>query len=185
MAARAIGNVIPEILRQSGHVVEAQPVGNVRSVNGYDAAIIGSAIYFGKWCEEAFDFVDRFRAYLAYIPVWLFSSRPLGGVGETPSEDSGELACAIQATHAIDEKTFPGALSTEWLAWYERLITKAVHAEPGNYRDLVEIRRWASDIASVLDLGSTSEDPIRDRLADVIGPTRVLADAGDGPTGRR
>ena len=46
--------------------------------NGFDAYVIGSAAYIGKWEKPAVDFVHRHQAALASKPLWLFSSGPVG-----------------------------------------------------------------------------------------------------------
>ncbi len=47
---------------------------------GYDAFVVGSAVYAAHWQKEAAAFVQRNRTVLATRPVWLFSSGPLGTV---------------------------------------------------------------------------------------------------------
>jgi menaquinone-dependent protoporphyrinogen oxidase len=45
---------------------------------GYDAVILGSAVYVGHWLEAAQRFVEKHRADLVARPVWLFASGPVG-----------------------------------------------------------------------------------------------------------
>ena len=56
---------------------------------GYQAFVIGSAVYFGKWLRQGTEFVRRNRASLAGRPVWLFSSGPLGT--ETTDADGRDV----------------------------------------------------------------------------------------------
>ena len=56
-------------------VIEARAAASLADV---DAAIVGSALYLGRWDESALDFLRRERAALARIPTWLFSSGPVG-----------------------------------------------------------------------------------------------------------
>ena len=64
------------------------PPGDVASLDGYDAVIIGSAVYMGHWLDPAKDLVSRFGDALAGRLVWLFSSGPVG-------DPSGKLAQAM------------------------------------------------------------------------------------------
>ena len=65
-------------LGTAGHDVDVQTIEDSPTVEGYDAAVIGSAVYMGNWLPQAVNFVDRHQAQLAAMPVWLFSSGPLG-----------------------------------------------------------------------------------------------------------
>ena len=47
-------------------------------VASYDAFVIGSAVYLGRWRKDATEFAHQHQAQLAGSPVWLFSSGPLG-----------------------------------------------------------------------------------------------------------
>ena len=82
--ARAIGNE----LTAQGFAVTALPPEQVRSIEEYDAIILGSAVYTGHWLKPANDFAAMFSEELAAKPVWLFSSGPVG-------DPAGKLARAM------------------------------------------------------------------------------------------
>ena len=42
------------------------------------AVVLGSPIYMGKWLPEAREFAEKHQSQLKALPVWLFSSGPLG-----------------------------------------------------------------------------------------------------------
>src|SRR5579859_4427812 len=73
-----IARVIGEKLAASHITVDIIPPAAVDSIDGYDAVILGSAVYVGHWLAPASDFAVRFRDPLAARPVWLFSSGPVG-----------------------------------------------------------------------------------------------------------
>jgi len=50
----------------------------IQAVDGFDAVVLGSAVYAGHWLKPARELVDRSRDALAARPVWLFSSGPIG-----------------------------------------------------------------------------------------------------------
>jgi menaquinone-dependent protoporphyrinogen oxidase len=58
----------------------------VDEVEGYDAVVLGSAVYAGHRLKPARKLVDRCGAALAARPVWLFSSGPVGDPPK-PEED--------------------------------------------------------------------------------------------------
>src|SRR5947209_2765614 len=86
-STREIAQALARELRACGHSVAVRAVNEVQSLDGYEAAIVGSAVYMGNWLPEARRFVGEYREQLARIPVWLFSSGPLGTDGPQPAND--------------------------------------------------------------------------------------------------
>src|SRR5688500_20132251 len=82
------GDILAAVLAAAGIEVEARPPQDVVSIDSYDAVILGSAVYAGRWLEPARAFGERLAGELSTRPVWLFSSGPLGDppipVAETP-----------------------------------------------------------------------------------------------------
>src|ERR1044071_5873031 len=75
----------------AGHTVDVKLVADSPTVEGDDAAVIGSAVYMGNWLSQAVQFVDRYQPQLAIMPVWLFSSGPLGSDDPQPKGDAAHL----------------------------------------------------------------------------------------------
>ena len=57
------------ILEQHRLDVTLSSVGEIGSIEGYDAYVIGSGAYAGHWISAASDFIRRNRAQLAARPV--------------------------------------------------------------------------------------------------------------------
>jgi menaquinone-dependent protoporphyrinogen oxidase len=145
-----IAEVIGADLRQSGLEVDVLDAGHLKSIEPYDAAIVGSAVYMGNWLAEARSFVARHQPRLATIPVWLFSSGPIGADQPQPASPPAHLEELIHATNARGHRTFVGMLDKDKLSLGERLIATVVRAPAGDYRDWDEIDAWARDIAAEL-----------------------------------
>ena len=77
-ATQGIAERITEVLTASGHDAEARPVKDVADLAGYDAFVIGSAVYMFHWLKDMTRFLRRNGPLLADRPLWLFSSGPLG-----------------------------------------------------------------------------------------------------------
>ncbi|HEU0026575.1 MAG TPA: flavodoxin domain-containing protein [Ktedonobacterales bacterium] len=150
-ATRGVAERIAERLTALGHETEALPVDATPYVKGYEAAIIGSAIYYGSWMKEATEFVLRHRDALAARPVWLFSSGPLGVEVKGAEEQPKELAEFRDAIHPRGYQLFFGALDHKDLSFPERMVVKAVRAPEGDYRDWQAIDAWAERIAHDLE----------------------------------
>ena len=148
-ATGQIGQVVAGTLRGAGLPVETRRPEQVTSVDGYDAVVLGSAIYAGRWLTEARSFSKRFATELASRPTWVFSSGPLGDPA-LPEGDASEPIAIARRLAARDCRTFAGQLERAKLGLFERAMIAAVKAPEGDFRDFHEIRRWADDIAVTL-----------------------------------
>lgn len=94
-ATREIAEAIADGLNRRGVDAEARSVDQVTSLDGFDAVVIGSAIYMGRWLKTARELVSEHAAELSAMPVWLFSSGPLGPpdhlIPEGESADAEQL----------------------------------------------------------------------------------------------
>ena len=122
------------------------PPEEVDSLEGYDAVVLGSAVYAGRWLEPAKRFVGRHAAGLRARPVWLFSSGPIGEPAK-PDGDPVDVAAMREMTMAREHRVMSGALLKGKLSFAERAITRVVGAAEGDYRPWVEIDAWARTIA--------------------------------------
>ncbi len=145
-----IAEAIARELRGAGHAVDVRDADDAPPAEGYDAVVIGSAVYMGTWLPAARQFVERNQATLATLPVWLFSSGPLGQDQPHPPGDPARLAELMAATGARGHRIFVGKLDTSQLSFGERLVVKMVKAPVGDFRDWEVIRAWARQIAGAL-----------------------------------
>lgn len=115
----------------------------------YDAVILGSAVYAGRWLEPAREYATAHAAALRDKEVWLFSSGPIGVPPFPPDEphDAGPLR---QVTGARDHRVFPGRLDKQLLGFAERAMVTAMRAPLGDFRDWDAIQDWADEIATEL-----------------------------------
>ena len=59
--------------------VTVSPVEDVTSITNYDAVIIGSALYLGKWMKTRHAVRGRSHSRACSRPVWVYSSGPIPG----------------------------------------------------------------------------------------------------------
>jgi len=89
-ATLEIGTTISETLAAHDIQVATSPIEDVAAVDDFDAVVIGSAVYAGRWLKAAREFVDGNAAALAARPVWLFSSGPIGNPPKPEEERAGD-----------------------------------------------------------------------------------------------
>ncbi|MEX0682582.1 MAG: flavodoxin domain-containing protein [Dehalococcoidia bacterium] len=145
-----IADALAVELRRHDFVVDVWGARDMPAVQGYDAVILGSAVYMGNWLPDARRFWEAERAALTTVPLWLFSSGPLGDDDPKPHGDPDGITDIREASDARGHRVFVGKLDRKNLGFAERLAAKVVHAPEGDFRDWDDIREWARDIAAAL-----------------------------------
>ena len=146
-----IAEAIATGLITRGFEAEAVPVERVTTLDGYDAVVLGSAVYTGRWLAEARRFAQVHTSSLCMIPVWLFSSGPVGPVDHLiPPGTPADVPVVMRLTGAIGYRTFPGRLDMRRLDFPERAVVRTIHAPEGDSRDWDAVDRFAGEIADEL-----------------------------------
>ncbi len=148
-----IGQAIGEILHERGHRAIVVRVEDIDGLEDYDAVVLGSAVYAGHWLRPAQHFASVFSAQLLSLPVWLFSSGPLGKPPRSGDERSVSIGKMVRLTQPKGHRIFAGKLDKKQLGFAERAILTAVRAPEGDFREWEAIRGWAAAIADFLDEG--------------------------------
>jgi len=156
---RGIAERIAERLRTDGHEADVASVVDAIGIPIYEAFVIGSAVYLGRWEKDAVAFVQANAAMLAQHPTWLFSSGPLGtdpmtasGYDKRETAVSADvLATLTEAAHPRGHRVFGGLLMPDRLSLGPRLMRilpagRRLLAE-GDFRDWAEIEAWTDEIA--------------------------------------
>lgn len=148
-ATAEIADAIAGKLREHDLEVEVHEPADVTTPDGYDAVILGSAVYAGRWMDTARRFSERHHQALRRLPVWLFSSGPIGDP-LAPVDEPADGHRLLGELGAREHRVFPGRVNSSDLGWVERTITKMVKAPDGDFRDFDAIRIWATEIADQL-----------------------------------
>ena len=144
--ARAIG----EVLASHGHEVTAIQALDAPPPHDFHAAVIGGALYAGRWHRHARRYIEVNAAALRRIPVWLFSSGPLDASAEGDAIAPVRQAHALmQRIGAIEHVTFGGRIEPDAGGFVARAMAKQ-HA--GDWRNFERVRMWAELIASTVDV---------------------------------
>ena len=150
-ATHEIAAAIAGGLARRGIEAEARPAEEPASLDGYDAYVIGSAVYIGRWLDRARELVDSHSGALASRPVWLFSSGPLGPPDALkPEGDPVDVAGVIESLQPVAHRVFAGRLDRKLLSFGEKAVVVAVRAPEGDFRDWEAIDAFAAEIAEHL-----------------------------------
>lgn len=143
--AEMLGNA----LRDEGADAVVERANAVRSLDGFDAAVIGGSLYMGRWHREAVRLVKKHDVELSQRPVWLFSSGPLGDDAEehpdVPPVD--KVAGLMERVGARGHVTFGGVLEPDAKGF---IASKMAAHTAGDWRDREAIGAWAKEIVADL-----------------------------------
>lgn len=165
-ATREIAAAIGRALGRAGLDADVRPIESLDGpgvFDGYDAAVIGSAVYYGHWLEPARELASLNAVALEHLPVWLFSSGPVGTAagGQLPAGDHVDVAALVQSTRALDHRVFGGKLDRAQLGFRERAVVAALRGTDGDARDWAAIDAFADEIAARLLAGEgAGEQPV-------------------------
>jgi menaquinone-dependent protoporphyrinogen oxidase len=156
-ATAEIADRIGADLAGRGLPVEVKKLSEVEDLDGYHAVVLGSAVYLGRWLNDAIRFVGAHADQLAERPTWLFGSGSI--VGDPPVGDDPKAMRAsfveelVASTRAREYKLFGGKLDSSRLGFAEKLPVKMAGGREGDWRDWDAVDTWAASIAD--ELGQT------------------------------
>ena len=153
-ASTEIADKIADELRQSGLQVDLVPAKTAKYLEPYGAVIIGTAAYMFRWRSEAVSFLKNNENVLSNMPVWIFSSGPLGK-GDPVELSRGQLypralQPLISRIKPRDVAVFHGSLDMAKLNFFERFMFRRAIDVQGDFRDWNMISSWAKTIAGSL-----------------------------------
>lgn len=143
-STREIAEVVADELRQTDHTVTIAPCSAAPDAAGFDAAIIGSALYGRRWMPDADHYVRRQARHLTNRPTYLFQSGPcrVATPGVTPMASPRAVRRIIRRAGLADPVTFSGRIDPtqpptwRWTRW------NATSVASGDFRDWNVIRAW-------------------------------------------
>ena len=163
-STQEIAEVIGVELARAGLDVQVRDACDVTTVHGYDAVIVGSAIYNTRWRSDAVRvvglIVDKSED-VGSSPTWLFHSGPCGDAAA--EHDVVAPKRVRQAAHQLGiapPVTFGGRLEPATAKGFlARKMAKGSMA--GDFRDFDRIRAWADSIADQLTASHTGFRRVR------------------------
>jgi menaquinone-dependent protoporphyrinogen oxidase len=147
-----IASIIAGELQKREFEVTLSPLSQVANPGNFDAVVIGSPVYMGKWLAEARDFVSRFRKDLQNLPVAVFtvgySFRNRMKADIIPSDDA--LASIVIFFSPRAKGYFAGRVDTDRMSLTDREIILLAGITPGDFLNPDEVQQWARELPSRL-----------------------------------
>ena len=144
---------ITDVLRETGGDVELRELREVKSLEGYDAVVMGAPFYMFKWLKDARKFLSRHQNVLNEIPVAVFALGPTDA-NETP-ENKPEVFEQLDKALAefpwltpVDQALFGGKFDPAKLKFPMSLFMGKMPVS--DIRDWDRIRAWAEGVRKKL-----------------------------------
>jgi menaquinone-dependent protoporphyrinogen oxidase len=152
-ATAEIAEAIGRTLRAAGLEVTVERARRVRSIDGYRAVVLGSAVYAGRWRSDAMRLLRR--SELRGRDLWLFSSGPVGeDKGDNPEQfermTRPPRVQQLAADLGAHEHVVFGGMVAEDAGFIRKKMAPRIPPELRDRRDWNAIEAWAKAIASAL-----------------------------------
>ena len=139
-----IAQLVGDALREAGFDVDLRPPREAAEASGFEAAIIGGALYANRWHAKARRFVRLRQKDLTKVPVWFFSSGPLNASAAREAiPPTKQVEILMERVGAQGHVTFGGRLAAD-------ANSALAKKRSGDWRDSKVIRAWAADVAKAL-----------------------------------
>jgi menaquinone-dependent protoporphyrinogen oxidase len=145
-----VADAIAKELCARGVTADVARTKNAPNIGSYQAVVVGTAIYMGKWMAEAMDFVTENREALSRVPVAYFLV--CMNLAEPTEKKLAEVATytdpilkAVPEVKPFAVGTFAGAMDYNNVNWAMKMILKSKGGTEGDFRDWNAIRAWARD----------------------------------------
>ena len=150
-----IAQAIAEEIAAKGYIVDVIPVDRVKTLDGYQSMIIGSAIRMGKLISSTQQFADKFSFELAQIPAAYFVAclTMKEDTEENRATASSYLEPLRQIKLPIGEGLFAGKVDRSKMEYGFQLafsMDKEGSMADGDYRNWESIRAWGQEIGQKL-----------------------------------
>jgi menaquinone-dependent protoporphyrinogen oxidase len=149
-STQEVAEAVAATLRTRGLEVHLRPAREVRSLEGYSAVVLGTAIYIFCLRKDARRFLTRHREALSMRPIAIFA---LGPFNNDEKERQGvraqldkELAMFPWFT-PVAQEIFGGKFDPAKLRFPYNLVPHLRRLPASDIRDWTAIRAWASDLA--------------------------------------
>lgn len=146
-----VASAIGEVLGARGCQVDVRPITENPVLDGYDMAVIGSAVNGGQWLPEAAAYVRDRQDALQKLPVAVFCVHimNLGSDERSMRSRQAYLDAVRRLIAPAAEGYFAGmGMVAENASGFERWLYRTFKIGPeGDCRDWEKIRGWARDLA--------------------------------------
>jgi len=147
-STQEVAETIAAALREAGLVVDIQPMRDVKSIDSYDAVVLGAAIYNTRWHPDAHQFLSRHQGDLKQRTVAIFALGPLSTSDAAMRSSRRQLDRDLEKyawLNPVALEMFVGKYVPVKPGFFDRLFSTA-----SDNRNWDAIRAWANALPAQL-----------------------------------
>ena len=154
-----VAEAVGRFLCERGASVDVRLMKNVKSVDPYDAFVLGSAVKSASWWPEAIGFVKNYKGVLKRKPVAYFLTCLALHENNEKSRDVARgymrpVLESVPEVKPVDLGLFAGVLDYSKLNLVYRMVMKSKMKKKGvpegDFRNWNEIQKWSEGICHPL-----------------------------------
>jgi menaquinone-dependent protoporphyrinogen oxidase len=153
-STQEVAEAIAAVLREAELEVDIQPMQEVRTLDDYDAVVLGAAVYNARWHADAHLFLSQHQEGLMQRPVAIFALGPVSPSSAAMQNSRRQLDKELKKyawLKPVALEMFVGKMDPTKLGFFERLVTPA-----SDHRDWNAIRAWANTLPAQLQQDAVS-----------------------------
>ena len=153
-STQEVAECIAETIREQGVIVDLQPASKVKTLEGYQGVILGSALYIGHMNKHALNFLSRFKNMISNgIPIAIFAGGPLK-LEDDPQEIQGMLYQDLAKypwLKPVSVELIGGRFDpSKGVKFPWNLLPAVKNMEASDIRDWNAIKKWAVNVSEQL-----------------------------------
>ena len=148
-STQEVAETIAAALREDGLEVDLHPMQEVKSLDRYDAIVLGAAIYNAKWNADAHQFLAQYQDALSQRLVVIFTLGPLSASDAAKRNSRRQLDSELAKypwLKPVALEIFAGKYdpSKPGLSFFDRFVPAR------DVRNWDAIRAWANELSAQL-----------------------------------
>ena len=143
-----IARAVARELESAGMTVDVIPLESVTSLGAYDALVLGTPVYAGKFLADIPAFASRFSERIARIPVAGFVTgiAPVWPEAGDPDAITEKFVQAMAPGKPVAVTMFAGKFDPREHGILVRSLGKVMKIPAGDFRDWGSISAWAREL---------------------------------------
>jgi menaquinone-dependent protoporphyrinogen oxidase len=148
-STREIAEFMTKVLGEMGLQVNLEEMKNVKSINGYDALVLGAPMYMFRIIGDAGSFLKKFKKVIEQTPTAFFSLGPTADKEEDWRTVRGNFEKEMAKYpwfKPVATEVFGGKLDSSKLVFPYNLLPGKDQLPQGDIRDWDKIRTWTESL---------------------------------------
>ena len=149
-STQEVAEAIASTLREAGLAVDIQQLGDVRTLDGCQALVMGAPFYMFRWHKDALAFLKRHQRALGDRPAAVFALGPFNDVEKEWVDVRAQLDRALAKFpwfEPVAVQVFGGKFDPATLRPPYSLLPAMKKIPVSDIRDWQAIAAWAQDLA--------------------------------------